>query len=252
VQKGEELMAAQNVLSKDVFIPQLGQTVEEVVLIGWLVADGAKVDFGDPVLEVETDKAVFSVEANANGFIHFGPHQMGETVPVLTVVATIGKRDEGFAPSGDQVPVSEPEVEETPEQAPDAAEAPVQASGQKSLNSPHRLKARKVFASPRARRLAREKSVDLARVTPSGGEGVRVVEEDVIQYLGQGTKATPIAAALAQEVGLDLRTVTGTGPQGAVTRADVEGAIRTRLSSSGCCCCARCHTACQGAAPGGC
>jgi len=101
LQKGNELM------SEDLFIPKLGQTVEEVVLIGWLVEDGTKVEFGDPVLEVETDKAIFNVEANAKGYIHFGPHQMGETLPVLTVVATIGKKDEKFSPS-DQQAKSEP------------------------------------------------------------------------------------------------------------------------------------------------
>ena len=87
-------------MAEDLFLPKLGQTVEEVVLINWLVEDGTKVDFCDPVLEVETDKAVFNVEANAKGTIHFGPYKMGETLPVLTVVATIGKTDEGFKPSG--------------------------------------------------------------------------------------------------------------------------------------------------------
>ncbi len=93
MQKGDELMA------EELFIPQLGQTVEEVVLINWLVEDGASVDFGTPVLEVETDKAIFTVEANAKGYLHKGPHAMGITVPVLTVVATIGKQDELFESS---------------------------------------------------------------------------------------------------------------------------------------------------------
>jgi pyruvate/2-oxoglutarate dehydrogenase complex dihydrolipoamide acyltransferase (E2) component len=91
--KGGELVAT------ELFIPQLGQTVEEVTLVGWLVADGSKVDFGDPVLDVETDKAVFPVEANGKGYIHTGPFKEGDVVPVLTIVATIGKQDEVFTPS---------------------------------------------------------------------------------------------------------------------------------------------------------
>jgi len=98
-------------MAEDLFIPKLGQTVEEVVLINWLIKDGAKVDFGDPVLEVETDKAIFNVEANAKGFIHFGPFEIGETVPVLTVVATIGKEDEAFSPK------SAGDLEESEEEA---------------------------------------------------------------------------------------------------------------------------------------
>jgi pyruvate dehydrogenase E2 component (dihydrolipoamide acetyltransferase) len=219
LQKGDELMA------EDLFVPQLGQTVEEVVLISWLVEDGAKVDFGDPVLEVETDKAVFNVEANAKGYVHFGPYQIGETLPVLTVVATIGKKDDVFSPS-DQAP----QAEALNEGGGDTLAVDLPAVDESKPESPKAPEHEKVFASPRAKKLAEAKQVDLARVPPTGGEGVRVVEQDVMDYLQQKTKATPIASALAAEVGLDLGQVSGTGPAGAVTRSDVEGAIRDRLS----------------------
>lgn len=224
MQKGNELM------SEDLFIPKLGQTVEEVVLIGWLVEDGTKVEFGDPVLEVETDKAIFNVEANAKGYIHFGPHQMGETLPVLTVVATIGKKDEEFSPS-DQQAESEPKEtsQETPKESAQTAagvethEAVVpEGSGTRD----------KIFASPRAKKLASEKGVDLSRVSPTGGEGTRVVEQDVREFLGQKPNATPIALQLAQEVGLDLETIVGSGAKGVISRSDVERAIRERLSGT--------------------
>jgi pyruvate dehydrogenase E2 component (dihydrolipoamide acetyltransferase) len=220
LQKGDELMA------EDLFIPQLGQTVEEVVLISWMVEDGDKVDFGDPVLEVETDKAVFNVEANAKGYIYIGPYQVGETLPVLTVVATIGKKDEGFSPS-DQAPQPDILDEAVGEDVPAEKLPAVDASMLDKHKAPGR---EKVFASPRAKKLAEAKQVDLSRIPPTGGEGVRVVEQDVKDYLQQKTKATPIASALAEEVGLDLGQISGTGVGGAVTRSDVEGAIRDRLS----------------------
>ena len=94
MQKGDELMA------KEVFLPKLGQTVEEVTLVKWLVEDGAKVEKGQEILEVETDKAVFTVEATAKGTIHMGDFKEGEVLPVLTVVAIIGKPDEKFSPTG--------------------------------------------------------------------------------------------------------------------------------------------------------
>jgi len=235
MQKGDALM------TEDLFVPKLGQTVDDVVLIGWLVEDGAKVDFGDPVLEVETDKAVFNVEANAKGYVHFGPYQMGETVPVLTVVATIGKKDEGYSPST-QAPASGdvPRDETNDEELSTWDESTaVEAAAAGSLAR------EKLFASPRAKKLAREKQVDLAEVTPTGGDGIRVVEQDVVDYLlevpagrytedtqDQKAKATPIAAGLAQEVGLDLAGISGTGPQGVITRSDVEDAIRGRLAAS--------------------
>ena len=214
-------------MAEELFIPKLGQTVEEVVLINWLVEEGEKVDFGDPVLEVETDKAIFNVEANAKGYIHLGPFEMGETVPVLTVVATIGKKDEPFSPEGK---TSQGKIEHQ-EEVDEPAEIP---SGSPQMSKEPEVAAvsqqRKIFASPRARKLAERKGVDLSQVTPTGGEGKRVIEKDVIQYLQRKPKATPLAASFAREVGLDITGMAGTGPKGAVTRDDVEREIKRQLS----------------------
>jgi len=212
-------------MSEDLFIPKLGQTVEEVVLINWLIEDGAKVDFGDPLLEVETDKAIFNVEANAKGYIHFGPFEMGETVPVLTVIATIGKAEEIFSP-GDAGQQDEKAVEDSVVDNQKVAEKPTQDD---KVKIP--VDRKKIFASPRARKMAYEKGVDLDRIIPTGGEGIRVVERDVINFLKIKPKATPIAAALANEVGLDLAGVIGTGSKGVISRSDVERAIRDQLTA---------------------
>ena len=88
-------------MAEEFFIPQLGQTVEEVTLIKWLVEDGAKVAQGDDILEVETDKAVFPVEAIASGYVHIGPYEEGDVVPVLAVVAIIGEKDDKFEVKGE-------------------------------------------------------------------------------------------------------------------------------------------------------
>ena len=212
-------------MAEDLFIPKLGQTVDEVVLINWLVEDGTKVEFGDPVLEVETDKAIFSVEANAKGIIRLGPHKMGETLPVLTVVATIGKANEVFSPSSE---VLSPEGEEKPEKPADKVEVSQNIEAVEETKKPGR---EKVFASPRAKKLATEEGVDVSRITPTGGEGIRVIEQDVIDFL-QAAKphATPVAAGLAKEVGLSLVGISGSGPMGVITRSDVIHTIRERLS----------------------
>lgn len=87
-------------MGKDVYIPQLGQTVEQVTIVTWHAADGAQVEKGQEILEVETDKAVFPIEATASGFIHRMGHLVkGRWVPVLTVIATIGSKDEVFQAS---------------------------------------------------------------------------------------------------------------------------------------------------------
>ncbi|MFQ5595349.1 MAG: 2-oxo acid dehydrogenase subunit E2, partial [Anaerolineae bacterium] len=202
-------------MAKDVFIPKLGQTVEEVTLIRWLVEDGARVQPGQEILEVETDKAVFSVEALAGGYLHRGPHDEGDVLPVLTVVGIIGEKDEEFQSPAEQPPASLPErLAATPETSTPTDGAP---------KAPEEVG--RVFASPRARKLAAEKGVNLAQITPSGEGGRRVVERDVLAYLSQLPKVTPVAQRLASEAGVDLRAVKGSGPGGRITREDVEQAI---------------------------
>jgi pyruvate dehydrogenase E2 component (dihydrolipoamide acetyltransferase) len=204
-------------MAEEFFIPKLGQTVEEVVLLNWLVEDGAEVDFGDAVLEVETDKAVFPVEANAAGTLHIGPYKAGETVPVLTVVAVIGEPDEEFSvsaakPETTPEPTEEAASTEAPQPAPEAATPAPPSEG-------------RVFASPRARKLAAAEGVDLSLVPLTGGGGVRVAERDVTAYLESEPKSTPVARKMATDAGVDLRQVAGTGPGGKITREDVERAV---------------------------
>ena len=202
-------------MAKQVFVPKLGQTMEEATLVRWLVADGAPVDEGQPILEVDTDKANFRVEANARGHLHIGPYQPGDVVPVLTVVATIGKPDEKFASGAAPIAETPAKAEATPSAVIDVGEAPARAVPSEG----------KIFASPRARRLADARGVDLARVTPTGYGGERVVERDVMAYLERLPKATPVAQKIAAEAGIDLRAVTGTGVGGAITKEDVERAV---------------------------
>ena len=203
-------------MAEEFFIPKLGQTVEEVTILGWKVEDGQRVEQGDTVLEVETDKAVFPVEANASGYIHLGPYKAGDVVPVLTVVAVIGKKDDKFEVKG--APAAQPEAQAA------AAAAPAEAAP--AAAAPEAPATGKVFASPRARRLAAQEGVDLRLVTPTGGGGVRVAERDVLAYLSEMPKATPVAQRMAAEAGIDLRQVVGTGPGGKITREDVERAIQ--------------------------
>ena len=202
-------------MAEELFIPKLGQTVEEVTLINWLVKEGDKVETGQGILEVETDKAVFTVESSADGVIHIGPFKAGDVIPNLTVVAVIGKAEDKFMVKQPIAKAAETEVQ-TEQQT---------AQEQPNLFTASQSKAGKVFISPRARKLAGEKKADMAKITPTGGEGLRIVEKDVAAYLSYEVKASPLAQRMAQEAVLDLRTVKGTGLQGEITKSDVEQVI---------------------------
>lgn len=205
-------------MATEFFIPKLGQTVEEVTIVSWSVEDSQKINFGDQVMEVETDKAVFPVEANGKGFIHLGPYNAGDVVPVLTVVAIIGAKHDTFeggtASVGEEV-VPEAAVEE---RAQSTAEATAPTNGETE----------KQFASPRARKLAHEKGVNLSQVVPTGEGGRRVSERDVIAFLKHAPKVTPLAQRMASASGVDLHEVTGTGPGGKIVKEDITRAAAER------------------------
>jgi pyruvate dehydrogenase E2 component (dihydrolipoamide acetyltransferase) len=209
--EGGELMA------EEFFIPKLGQTVEEVTLVKWLVSDGDKVAHGQEICEVETDKAIFPVEANAKGYFHMGPFKEGQVLPVLTVVGIIGKETDKFEAGAGKV-AGEPASSEQGPVSPVQEVTPVTTSASAAPAD--------VFASPRARKLAAEKGVDLSQVPPTGYGGMRAVERDVVAYLASAPmtaelKVTPVAQKVAAASGVDLRAVTGTGPGGKIVKDDV-------------------------------
>ena len=219
-------------MAEEFFIPKLGQTVEEVTLVKWLVSDGDKVAHGQEICEVETDKAIFPVEANAKGYFHMGPFKEGEVLPVLTVVGIIGKETDKFEAGAGKV-AGEPASSEQGPLSPVQEATPAATSVSAAPAD--------VFASPRARKLAAEKNVDLSQVAPTGYGGVRAVERDVVAYLASAPvtaapmtaatvtaatvtaepKVTPVAQKVAAVAGVDLRVVTGTGFGGKIVKEDV-------------------------------
>ena len=182
-------------MAEEFYIPQLGQTVEEVTLIRWLVEDGAKVKVGQEIIEVQTDKTVFPVEANADGYLHIGPYKEGDVVPVLTVVAIIGGPRDKFVLQTKEL--AEQPMVKSP--AP-ILETSAAANAAVRKTSPAVLpREGRVFTSPRARKLAQEKEVDLSIVTPTGWGDLRVREQDVLAYLSQAPKVSPVAQKIADE-----------------------------------------------------
>jgi len=217
-------------MATELFIPKLGQTVEEVTIVSWLVPDGTKVDFGQTVLDVETDKAVFPVEANAKGYLHIGPYKEGDVLPVLTVVAIIGKEEDKFADGGQAAGVA---GETTAEAViPGTTTTLVGTLGMSTEATPASHEAPgKIFASPRARKLVETKGVDLVNIKPTGGGGIRVAERDVVAYINQLPKITPVAQKVAAEAGLDLHGVAGSGPRGMIVKEDVTRALGGQVIS---------------------
>ena len=168
-------------MATEVKLPRLGQGMESGTIVRWLKTEGEQVAKGEPLYELDTDKVTQEVEAEASGVLLKIAVNEGE-VEVGRTIAFIGKEGESVAVE----PVEAPKAE-----APKAAEAPKkveQAPEPVAQTTNGRVK-----ASPLARRLARERGIDLASVRGTGPEG-RIVAEDV-ERAEVGAPAAPKAPA---------------------------------------------------------
>ena len=207
-----------------VIMPKLGQTMEEGTILEWYKKEGDTVKRGEPLFQLESDKAALDAESPRSGVLKRILVESGQSIPVLSVVALIGEADEdvsGYQPSA---PGAAPKA--APAQAEPAAEAAAEAAAEPGAAPADAPEApERILASPRARRRAKEEGVDLAWVTGSGPNG-RIKEGDVLAWLAAQPKATPVARKMAAEAGLDLATIAGVS--GRITAEDVERALAAR------------------------
>ena len=201
----------------EVILPKLGQTMEEGSIIEWLKEEGDPIQRGDVLFTVESDKAVLEVEATTRGFLRRILVPEGEEVPVLTVVGLITREADEEITEYAAPPPGEAEAAEKAVAVEEIAALPSEEEA--AIERPEG----RIFASPRARKTARENGIDIALVTGTGPNG-RIVEQDVLDFVAQRPRVTPVAAKVAEALGVDLTTVRGTGPDGRITKADVEAA----------------------------
>ncbi|MCK5594801.1 2-oxo acid dehydrogenase subunit E2 [bacterium] len=167
---------------KEIIMPKLGQTVEESTVGKWLKKEGDEVEKGDVLLEVTTDKATLEVESFTNGVLRKIVHKEGDTVPVLAVIGYIaGSMDEDIPEKPQEQLQEEKKEEET------SVVEPVSEVQNKSNIEDKRIK-----ISPLAKRLAKEKGVDITKVSGTGPGG-RIVKEDVLAF-GEAAGSEKIAA----------------------------------------------------------
>ncbi|MGU3359262.1 pyruvate dehydrogenase complex dihydrolipoamide acetyltransferase [Methylobacterium sp. M6A4_1b] len=193
----------------NVLMPALSPTMEKGNLAKWLKKEGDAVKSGDVLAEIETDKATMEVEAIDEGVLAKILVAEGTAdVPVNDLIAIIAADGEDPAsvqvPGGAEAPKAEAKAEAPSQNATPGGgtmsyarvdEAPDGAKPAGDLGAPApAAEGERVFASPLARRIAKQEGVDLAAVTGSGPRG-RVIERDIRAALAAGTgKAAPAAA----------------------------------------------------------
>ena len=208
-------------MASEIVLPQWGMEMQDGTIVRWLKQEGDTVAEGEPIVEVETAKLQTELESTASGILSRIVAQEGQIVPIRGVLCVIAEPGEVLeTPSAPAAAASSPPTER--------AVSTDGADGDRVS----------VQVVPAARRLARERGVDLAGVPGSGPNG-RILLADVEAALNapaapapesppaarERVPVVPAARRLARDNGIDLATVAGSGPQGRILIEDVEAAI---------------------------
>jgi pyruvate dehydrogenase E2 component (dihydrolipoyllysine-residue acetyltransferase) len=194
-------------MSSQVTLPRLGQGMETGTIVRWLKSEGDSVEKGEALYELDTEKVTQEVEAEASGVLLKILAGEGEEIEVGKAIAVIGEQGEEV-PEGeaeDPTEVSEDDAQEEGSPAPErederergreeAPEGPSEPEQSVESTNGGRVK-----ASPLARRIARERGIELSALRGTGPEG-RIVAEDVERASATGVAAAPAAAAPTGEV----------------------------------------------------
>lgn len=177
-----------------VTMPKLGFDMAEGTLLRWAKKEGDKVEKGELLAEIETDKATVEVESQYSGVVLKHLVSEGTPVPVSNPIAAIGAEGETYE-GGAAAPPAAAKAEDKPAKQEPAAE---KATPEKAADKP-----------------AAKATAPAAKAEqPTDGDG----------RLPDGVRASPLARKIAQERGVNLKSVRGSGPLGRITKRDVEGA----------------------------
>ena len=182
----------------EVNMPKLSDTMEEGTVLDWKKQDGDQIKKGEVLAEIESDKASFEIEADADGVLSIVVEK-GRAVPVGDLIATIGVAGQKSAPRVPQKDAEAPKQKLAETSAPAAVDRPPEEIATPPRDAPQ--------PEPEVQAAA------AAAEELSGAAEARL-------------KASPIAARLAAELGVELRSLTGSGPEGRIVKEDVLAASR--------------------------
>ncbi|HEX6666261.1 MAG TPA: dihydrolipoamide acetyltransferase family protein [Solirubrobacterales bacterium] len=167
----------------DVVMPRLSDSMEEGTILSWLKQVGDEVAVGDELVEIETDKANMAYEADVAGTLTEILAEEGATLPIGTPIARIGGDGEGSSEGPSSPPAGPVAAGDPP--PPPVAEASSGAAPPTAPPPDGEVGSARVKASPIARRLAKERGIELAGIEGSGPSG-RIVKADVEAAEGAG------------------------------------------------------------------
>ena len=214
-------------------MPRLSDSMETGKILRWLKKEGDQVVKGEPLVEIESDKANIEVEAYATGKLSKIVVPEGESAPIGAVIAEIG--DGSAVATAEKAPAPQGQAEAAePKQGakPIAAEPP---KPQDTTPAAHVAQADKaVAATPQAAADAGGEQYphggpdDRTEVGAAAQAALNVIRRPTERENGERQRVSPVARRLAEEHGVDLRRVQGSGPGGRITKEDVEAAAQQK------------------------
>ena len=178
-------------MATKVIMPKLSPTMEEGQISRWLKKEGDKVSMGEPLAEIDTDKATMEMQALAEGVLRKILIGEGESAPLGQLIAVIGQPNEDIASLLSEAP----------------AAAPAKQEPAKKEETP---------------------APDVKAVATSSGPAPRAVDNGQPQRASSDSGrmiVSPLAARMAAESGIDLRSLQGSGPGGRIIKRDIEAAL---------------------------
>ncbi|MCL5986899.1 MAG: E3 binding domain-containing protein [Actinobacteria bacterium] len=183
-------------MPKEVIMPKLGLTMEIGVIEKWLKKEGEFVNKGDVLFEVTTDKATMEVESADSGYLKKIVAPEGEEIPVTSIIAYLGDRDERIADHQDQAKSAVKDAAKVPTSTPEIKDEIIAQETRADVltSSDSTVEQDRIITSPLAKKLAHELGVELSKLRGSGPGG-RIVKEDILaakEAMVKTSAATPM------------------------------------------------------------
>jgi len=210
-------------------MPKLGLSMQKGTIVKWLFKEGERVEKGESLLEIETEKIVNEIESPISGILLKIYVHEGETVPILTPLGVIGKIGEKI-----DIDKEKDEVEEK-EKSKDKNISNTKEENKSSKSEI--ILTREIKASPVAIKYAKEANIEICKIKGTG-PGARILKKDVQRYLHENNipipkeenygneKISPCADHLSKKGGINIDKVEGSAPGGRIIKKDIERYIK--------------------------
>ncbi|SMG16968.1 pyruvate dehydrogenase E2 component (dihydrolipoamide acetyltransferase) [Marivirga sericea] len=241
---GGDEVDASDVNASLITMPKMSDTMEEGVIASWLKKEGDKVEAGDILAEVETDKATMELEAYEDGTLLYIGIKEGDAAPIDGVIAVIGeegadykkllkaheqkssggesKKEENKNKSEDQKSTESKSDSGSPKPSPKAESANTEKKGKDGG---------RIFASPLAKKIAQDKGIDLADVDGSGNNG-RIIKSDVENFTPKQKASEGAKQESKSEQSINIPQVVGEERYEEVKVSQMRKTVAKRLAES--------------------